>query len=291
VLAKLCCSCWLLEKYQAASGRFATLAGGPGRAQGDHLRPAVTYTPSGRYQQGGRCSWRDAWPPGCAAAAEDIASCACTLNSRVFSHPPARSEAGFELKFQPSFHIRSGSMTSAFCGWCLPSANSRVHVARMAQKLRRPCSQLGQLFIRMRYRVLTNCAFAGRNVVLEQKYGVPQVINDGVSIARAIELEDAVENAGAQLIKEVQRLLSCSRPCADALGRTSSSWHSLCRAALWRPAAESWRILPHLSAQKHIARSGKRVSDTWKQGVCRLRAERTTRQAMARRRPRSWRAR
>lgn len=45
----------------------------------------------------------------------------------------------------------------------------------------------------------------GRNVVLEQSYGVPQVINDGVSIARAIELEDPVENAGAQLIKEVGR--------------------------------------------------------------------------------------
>ncbi|KAK9840846.1 hypothetical protein WJX81_008644 [Elliptochloris bilobata] len=43
----------------------------------------------------------------------------------------------------------------------------------------------------------------GRNVVLEQSYGVPQVINDGVSIARAIELEDPIENAGAQLIKEV----------------------------------------------------------------------------------------
>ena len=39
--------------------------------------------------------------------------------------------------------------------------------------------------------------------MLEQDYGVPQVINDGVSIARAIELEDPVENAGAQLIKEV----------------------------------------------------------------------------------------
>lgn len=43
----------------------------------------------------------------------------------------------------------------------------------------------------------------GRNVVLQQEYGVPQVINDGVSIARAITLEDPVENAGAQLIKEV----------------------------------------------------------------------------------------
>ena len=44
---------------------------------------------------------------------------------------------------------------------------------------------------------------AGRNVVLEQSYGLPQVINDGVSIARAIDLEDPAENAGAQLIKEV----------------------------------------------------------------------------------------
>ncbi len=43
----------------------------------------------------------------------------------------------------------------------------------------------------------------GRNVVLEQSYGNPQVINDGVSIARAIDLPDPVENAGAQLIKEV----------------------------------------------------------------------------------------
>merc|ERR1719389_1012343 len=43
----------------------------------------------------------------------------------------------------------------------------------------------------------------GRNVVLEQSYGNPEVINDGVSIARAIELLDPVENAGAQLVKEV----------------------------------------------------------------------------------------
>jgi chaperonin GroL len=43
----------------------------------------------------------------------------------------------------------------------------------------------------------------GRNVVLDEPFGVPKVINDGVSIARAIELNDPVENAGAQLIKEV----------------------------------------------------------------------------------------
>ena len=40
-------------------------------------------------------------------------------------------------------------------------------------------------------------------MVLEEKFGTPQVINDGVTIARAITLPDAAENAGAQLIKEV----------------------------------------------------------------------------------------
>jgi hypothetical protein len=49
-------------------------------------------------------------------------------------------------------------------------------------------------------------------VVLEESYGVPKVINDGVSIARAIDLEDPFENAGAQLIKEVGRGQS---GCAD----------------------------------------------------------------------------
>lgn len=43
----------------------------------------------------------------------------------------------------------------------------------------------------------------GRNVLLEKKYGAPNITNDGVTIAREIELEDAVENMGAQLVKEV----------------------------------------------------------------------------------------
>lgn len=43
----------------------------------------------------------------------------------------------------------------------------------------------------------------GRNVVLERKYGSPLITNDGVTIAKEIELEDALENMGAQLVKEV----------------------------------------------------------------------------------------
>ena len=43
----------------------------------------------------------------------------------------------------------------------------------------------------------------GRNVVLDKKYGAPLITNDGVTIAKEIELEDPMENMGAQLIKEV----------------------------------------------------------------------------------------
>ncbi len=43
----------------------------------------------------------------------------------------------------------------------------------------------------------------GRNVVLDKKYGSPLIINDGVTIAKEIELEDAAENMGAQLVREV----------------------------------------------------------------------------------------
>ena len=43
----------------------------------------------------------------------------------------------------------------------------------------------------------------GRNVVLDKKYGAPLITNDGVTIAKEIELEDRGENAGAQLVKEV----------------------------------------------------------------------------------------
>ena len=43
----------------------------------------------------------------------------------------------------------------------------------------------------------------GRNVVLDKSYGAPMITNDGVSIAKEIDLEDKFENMGAQLIKQV----------------------------------------------------------------------------------------
>ncbi|MEL6778824.1 MAG: chaperonin GroEL, partial [Cyanobacteria bacterium J06597_16] len=43
----------------------------------------------------------------------------------------------------------------------------------------------------------------GRNVVLEKKFGAPQIVNDGITIAKEVELEDPYENTGARLIQEV----------------------------------------------------------------------------------------
>src|SRR2546429_4901535 len=43
----------------------------------------------------------------------------------------------------------------------------------------------------------------GRNVVLDKKFGSPTVTKDGVSVAKEIELEDACENMGAQMVREV----------------------------------------------------------------------------------------
>src|SRR5438094_10530487 len=44
---------------------------------------------------------------------------------------------------------------------------------------------------------------SGRNVVLEKSFGSPTVTKDGVTVAKEIELEDAYENMGAQMVKEV----------------------------------------------------------------------------------------
>ena len=50
----------------------------------------------------------------------------------------------------------------------------------------------------------------GRNVVLDKKFGAPLITNDGVTIAKEIELEDPFENMGAQLVRYNNCHTSCS---------------------------------------------------------------------------------
>mgnify|MGYP000476326553 CR=1 FL=1 len=56
----------------------------------------------------------------------------------------------------------------------------------------------------------------GRNVVLDKKFGAPTITNDGVSIAREIELEDPFENMGAKLVYEVANKTNDIEPSEDA---------------------------------------------------------------------------
>ena len=66
----------------------------------------------------------------------------------------------------------------------------------------------------------------GRNVVLDKKFGTPLITNDGVTIAKEIELEDAFENMGAQLIKEV------STKTNDVAGDGTTSATALAQAMI-----------------------------------------------------------
>ena len=63
----------------------------------------------------------------------------------------------------------------------------------------------------------------GRNVVLDKKFGAPLITNDGVTIAKEIELEDAFENMGAQMLKEVATKTNDAKAVETAVGTVISN--------------------------------------------------------------------
>src|SRR6201990_3469176 len=66
----------------------------------------------------------------------------------------------------------------------------------------------------------------GRNVVLEKKFGAPSITKDGVTVAKEIELEDPIENMGAQMVKEV------ASKTADAAGDGTTTATVLAQAII-----------------------------------------------------------
>ncbi len=72
----------------------------------------------------------------------------------------------------------------------------------------------------------------GRNVVLDKKFGAPTITNDGVSIAREVELEDSFENMGAQLVKEVATKLKQLETLASRKRGEGALLSSLTRTGL-----------------------------------------------------------
>src|SRR3989449_7381211 len=69
----------------------------------------------------------------------------------------------------------------------------------------------------------------GRNVVIDKKFGNPTVTKDGVTVAKEIELEDPIENMGAQMVKEVATKTS------DLAGDGTTTATVLAQAMSWSP--------------------------------------------------------
>ncbi|WP_288916568.1 chaperonin GroEL, partial [uncultured Synechococcus sp.] len=77
----------------------------------------------------------------------------------------------------------------------------------------------------------------GRNVVLEKKFGAPQIINDGVTIAKEIELEDHIENTGVALIR--QAASKTNDAAGDGTTTATVLAHAMVKAGLRNVAAGS----------------------------------------------------
>ena len=63
----------------------------------------------------------------------------------------------------------------------------------------------------------------GRNVIIDKKYGAPHITKDGVTVAKEVELADAAENLGAQLVKEVAS--KTGDQAGDGTGRRGAQRH------------------------------------------------------------------
>ena len=97
----------------------------------------------------------------------------------------------------------------------------------------------------------------GRNVVLDKKFGAPTITNDGVSIAKEIELDDPFENMGAQLVKEVATKTNdvagdgttTATVLAQAHGATTACATSLPGPTRWVSRRASRRLSRPLSSR------------------------------------------
>ena len=105
----------------------------------------------------------------------------------------------------------------------------------------------------------------GRNVVLDKEFGAPLVTNDGVTIAKDIELEDAFENMGAQLVREVATKTN------DAAGDGTTTATVLAQAIIHEGLKNIAAGANPMVLRKGIAKAVDAAVDTIKANVCRWR--------------------
>ena len=90
----------------------------------------------------------------------------------------------------------------------------------------------------------------GRNVVLEKKFGAPQIINDGVTIAKEIELEDHIENTGVALIR--QAASKTNDAAGDGTTTATVLAHAMVKAGLRNVAAGANAITLTRGGEDHL---------------------------------------
>ncbi|MCT4507464.1 MAG: chaperonin GroEL [Tepidibacter sp.] len=100
----------------------------------------------------------------------------------------------------------------------------------------------------------------GRNVILDKKFGSPLITNDGVTIAKEIELEDAYENMGAQLVKEVAT--KTNDVAGDGTTTATVLAQAIMREGLKNVAAGSNPILIRKGIQKSVELSVSKLQET-----------------------------
>ena len=107
----------------------------------------------------------------------------------------------------------------------------------------------------------------GRNVIIDKKYGAPLITKDGVSVAKEIDLEDAFENMGAQMVKEVANKTSDN--AGDGTTTATVLGEAIYREGLRNVAAGSNPIFVKRgidkaveAAVKELAKNSKPVKDS-----------------------------
>ncbi|MCI5604413.1 MAG: chaperonin GroEL [Clostridia bacterium] len=103
----------------------------------------------------------------------------------------------------------------------------------------------------------------GRNVVLDKKFGAPLITNDGVTIAKEIELEDAFENMGAQLVKEVAT--KTNDVAGDGTTTATLLAQALVREGLKNVAAGANPMIVRKGIQKAVDAAVEKLISTAKQ--------------------------
>src|SRR5262249_56437565 len=97
----------------------------------------------------------------------------------------------------------------------------------------------------------------GRYVVLDKKYGAPTITNDGVTIAREIEVEDAFENQGAQLVREVAT--ATNDVAGDGTTTPTVLAQAIVREGLKNGAAGAHPLTNKRGVEKAVAAAGEEI--------------------------------